>query len=96
MNKAGASKRRDAADKRIIAGIRKRTHRLINSQQEVGGWPELRNKPASLDTDQDGMPDKWEIKMKLNPKDPDDRNGDLDRDGYTNLEDYLNALVEMK
>ena len=96
LNKAGASKRRDAADKRIIAGIRKRTHRLINSQQEVGGWPELRNKPASLDTDQDGMPDKWEIKMKLNPRDPEDRNGDLDRDGYTNLEDYLNALVEMK
>ena len=96
LNKAGASKRRDAADKRIIAGIRKRTHRLINSQQEVGGWPELRNKPVSLDTDQDGMPDKWEIKMKLNPKDPEDRNGDLDRDGYTNLEDYLNALVEVK
>jgi hypothetical protein len=42
------------------------------------------------------MPDKWEIKMKLNPKDPEDRNGDLDRDGYTNLEDYLNALVEVK
>jgi hypothetical protein len=34
--------------------------------------------------------------MKLNPKDPEDRNGDLNRDGYTNLEAYLNALVEMK
>ena len=42
------------------------------------------------------MPDKWEIQMKLNPKDPEDRHGDLNRDGYTNLEAYLNALVEMK
>lgn len=96
LNNAGASRIRDTADKRIIAGIRDRTHRLINSQREVGGWPELKSIPAPLDTDQDGMPDDWEVKMILDPKDPEDRNGDLDNDGYTNLEEYLNELAGTK
>jgi hypothetical protein len=29
----------------------------------------------------------------LNPNDPEDRNGDLNGDGYTNLEKYLNSLT---
>jgi hypothetical protein len=29
----------------------------------------------------------------LNPNDPADGNGDLNGDGYTNLEKYLNSLV---
>ena len=75
-----------------VTRIRERTHRLIDSQDEVGGWPELESKPAPKDTDQDDMPDEWETKMKLDPKDPDDRNGDADKGGYTNLEEYLNSL----
>lgn len=35
-------------------------------------------------------------KMNLNPKDPTDRNGDLNNDGYTNLEEYLNSLVNIR
>jgi hypothetical protein len=31
--------------------------------------------------------------MGLDSNDTDDRNGDHDRDGYTNLEEYLNSLV---
>ena len=45
------------------------------------------------DNDSDGMPDKWEKKQGLDPKDAADGNGDQDRDGYTNLESYLNSLV---
>lgn len=48
---------------------------------------------APLDTDQDGMPDEWEVKNGLNKADASDRNGDLDKDGYTNLEEYLNELA---
>jgi hypothetical protein len=48
---------------------------------------------APKDTDQDGMPDEWESKNGLDPSDPADRNGDLDKDGYTNLEEYMNSLV---
>lgn len=37
------------------------------------------------------MPDAWEVKHGLNPKDPSDARGDLDGDGYTNLEESLNG-----
>ena len=29
----------------------------------------------------------------LDPRDPADRNGDTDGDGYTNLDEYMNSLV---
>ena len=38
------------------------------------------------------MPDDWETKHGLNPKDPTDAAGDLNGDGYTNIEDFLNNL----
>lgn len=41
------------------------------------------------------MPDTWEKQNGLNPKDPGDRNGDKNHDGFTNLEEYLNNLVEL-
>ena len=92
---AGASHRRDLADQRLVSGVRDRTHRLIDSQKEVGGWPELISQPVPPDTDQDGMPDDWEMQAGLDPRQPEDRNGDRDGDGYTNLEEYLNGLVSM-
>jgi len=39
------------------------------------------------DTDLDGMPDGWEINYALNPL-IDDAYGDLDGDGFTNLDEY--------
>jgi len=42
-----------------------------------------------LDSDGDGMPDKYENKMGLNSNDASDAAGDLDDDGFTNLEEYL-------
>jgi hypothetical protein len=39
------------------------------------------------------MPDDWETNRGLNPNDPEDRNGDDNGNGYTNLEEYLNELV---
>jgi hypothetical protein len=89
---AGASLSRDAADRRLIEGVRTRTHRRIDSQEQVGGWPVLRSGLAPADRDRDGMPDSWELAHGLNPDLPDDRNGDRDHDGYTNLEEYLNSL----
>lgn len=89
---AGASKVRDTVDKRIINGVRSRTGRIIDSQTEVGGWPELRSFPAPQDGDGDGMPDSWEQAHKLDPY-RDDGAQDDDSDGWTNLEEYLNSLV---
>jgi hypothetical protein len=45
---------------------------------------------AEPDTDQDGMPDKWESYYGLNPNSITDQNEDIDGDGYTNIEEYLN------
>ncbi len=64
---------------------------IIDTQNDVGGWPELKSTPAPNDTDHDGMPDDWEKKNGLDPNDPKDRNN-LEKDGYTMLEKYLNSI----
>jgi pectate lyase len=68
-----------------------RTTGIIDSQNDVGGWPELKSTPASKDTDHDGMPDAWEAANGLNPDDSEDRNH-VAEDGYTMLEKYLNSI----
>jgi len=93
LAQAGASRQRDAVDERVIADVRNRTGKLIDSQDEVGGWPILRTRGVRPDTDRDGMPDAWEAVRDLDPADPADGVLDRDNDGYTNLEEYLNALV---
>ena len=91
---AGASLVRDRVDARVIMEVQNGTGSIIDSQDEVGGWPVYRTYGVLSDSDSDGMPDTWEKNMGLNPEDPEDRNGDLDQDGYTNLEEYLNHVIE--
>jgi pectate lyase len=92
LQNAGASLHRDAADERLVIGVRDRTNRLIDSQDQVGGWPQLKSVQPPVDTDGDGMPDDWERSHGLNPNGPKDGNADRDGDGFTNLEEYLNSL----
>lgn len=92
LSKAGASVARDTVDRAIVAGVRDGTGRIIDTQDEMGGWPELRSLPAPEDSDRDGMPDAWETTHGLNAA-KDDSAGDRDRDGWTNLEEYLGSLV---
>jgi pectate lyase len=95
LARVGASLHRDSVDARIIEEVRKGTathgNGIISSPNDVGGWPELKSLPAPKDSDGDGMPDAWEVKYGLNPNDPSDANGDLNRSGYTNIEEYLNG-----
>lgn len=93
LESAGASHRRDAVDARVVADVRARTGRHIDSQAQVGGWPELRSAAPPLDSDADGMPDTWERAHALDPTDTNDAANDRDGNGYTALEDYLNGLV---
>ncbi|MCD6287478.1 MAG: pectate lyase [Candidatus Hydrogenedentes bacterium] len=89
----GASLVRDSVDTRIVNDVINGTGSIIDSQDEVGGWPEYKSTAAPIDTDRDGMPDAWETAKGLNPNDSADRN-DFDFDpGYTNLEIYLNELA---
>jgi hypothetical protein len=90
---AGASLRRDAVDARVIASARARNGRLIDSQRDVGGWPELERGTPWSDTDGDGMPDDWERAHRLDPGNPADGARDTDGDGYTQLENWLDWLV---
>ena len=65
---------------------------FINSQDDCGGWPVLTAANAPADLDNDGISDQWEDFNGLDPSDPTDGNKVGD-DGYTNLERYLNSLV---
>lgn len=63
---------------------------IITDPKQVGGLPEYQGTPVT-DTDLDGMPDTWETAHGLNPNDAADSAADRDGDGYTNIEEYLNA-----
>jgi pectate lyase len=80
----GYKKKRKVADESKICGI-------IDSQNDVGGWPMLNSIPAPRDSDHDGMPDNWEVKNNLDKNNPEDRNA-IGADGYTMLEKYLNSI----
>lgn len=41
LQKAGASKPRDTADRRVVNDVRERSGRIIDGQDQVGGWPML-------------------------------------------------------
>ena len=82
---------RDAVDKRIVGEIRTKGGKIIEDPKQVGGWPEIAAGAPEPDGDHDGMPDAWEQKHGLNPADRSDGSKDLDGDGYTNVEEFLNG-----
>lgn len=67
---------------------------IITAPWQVGGYPEYKGTPYK-DSDNDGMPDAYEIAHGLNPHDASDaskpaKNGG----GYTNIEVYLNTVAD--
>ncbi|CAN5808168.1 polysaccharide lyase [soil metagenome] len=67
---------------------------IISDISEVGGYPEYNGTPY-IDSDNDGMPDSYEIKMKLNPNNAADA-VNITKSGYSNIEVYLNSVVNIK
>jgi len=83
--------RRDAIDARIVADVINGTGGIIDDPSEVGGWLTIASSSTCDDADQDGIPDLWEQKYGFDVDDPSDALADKDGDGYTNIEEYLNA-----
>lgn len=92
LDSAGSSLVRDAVDLRLVSEVEQDGGKVINSQNDVGGWPELKSGPAPKDTDGDGIPDAWELAYGLNPADPSDGPA-ITASGYSSLELYLNDLI---
>lgn len=100
---AGASFSRDAIDARYVREIAGKTYTytgsngstngLIDSQKDVGGYPEYKSKAKPKDRDNDGMPDMWEEAHGLNPDDASDAVENTIDSRYNNIEVYINNLV---
>ncbi|MCY1138066.1 cellulose-binding domain-containing protein [Actinoplanes sp. Pm04-4] len=96
--KAGAVPR-DDVDKLVVADVTSLGTKgaLWSSQTATGltnnGYGALSGGTARPDTDRDGMPDAWETKYGLNPN-ANDAGGDFDKTGYTNVEKYVNGLLD--
>lgn len=71
---------------------------IIDYVKDQGTYElESTSRPSDFDTDQDGIPDEWEVANGLNPNDDKDGNKytiDTEKGWYTNLEVYANSLVE--
>ena len=95
----GASLVRDAVDRRLVEEVRSGGATfsgsvggkpgLIDSQNDVGGWPEYHSTDAPHDSNNDGVPDGWLEKNDYHSKKATDKN----EEGYTYLEVYLNRLL---
>jgi hypothetical protein len=68
---------------------------IISDVSQVGGYPEYKGTPYK-DADKDGMPDEWETKHGLNAKNAADASLDRDKDGYSNIEEFINSVVPLK
>ena len=105
LAKAGNTMFRDKVDEHVIADVKNKsftysgsrgsTNGIIDTQSDVGGYPELDKGTALKDSDLDGMPNDWEIENNLDPDKFDANDNDLST-GYDNLEVYLNSLTPNK
>lgn len=96
LEKSGNSLYRDSHDNRIFNYLLLNSppiYGIIDTQKNVGGLEESNTKDLKSDTDQDGMPDKWEIKNKLDPIRKDATENSLHR-YYNNIEIYSHDCIK--
>ena len=94
----------DGVDDYYITNVNNGNLLTVNSPFTMAGKPHYQTflsnisttpiniRPSDFDTDNDGMPNEWEVSNGLNVNDPSDRNI-VQSDGYTNLEYYLNEMT---
>jgi hypothetical protein len=94
---------RDTVDARVVSNVRTNTGPPIGAAAPIAselagvlGAP-MTSRPAGWDSDDDAMPDVWEVAHGLDPNSPaatPDWKLDFDDDGYINLIEYLNEAGE--
>jgi len=97
---------RDTLDARIISNVKNRTGGIIDVQggfphatefeKTINAWPTLKSLLAPTDSDKDGIPDSWERNNKLNPNDGADATKFSLHSFYSNIEVYINSLMQSK
>jgi len=92
---------RDSVERRIIREVTNGTATfkaslgswgIIDKSYNAEGYRPYAASVAPTDTDNDGMPDVWEVANGLDPNNPEDRNLRTP-EGYTALEVYLASLM---
>lgn len=102
---AGASYVRDRIDQRIVTETEKGTYTyegskggtrgIIDSQKDTEGYLHYRQASRLRDTDNDAIPDAWELSNGLDPNDAKDAVKPFPGGrGYTAVEVYMNSIVE--
>lgn len=86
---------RDMVDQRIVNEIKAGTGGIIDSQVQVGAWPNYQGGFYPEDMDNDGIPSDWETAHGLDPSFAGDANTPdmLAPDGYSWIEEYINSLI---
>lgn len=100
----------DKHDQRMIKETLNGTYSVVGSVTHKKGFPDKVadaggyenypevHRPDNWDTDKDGLPDWWEIVKGLNPRsakgDFSQTNADDNKDGLTNLNDYLDWMAQ--
>lgn len=98
----------DDHDKRVIqealtgtttyTGSRTGKLGIPDNENDVGGWENYPGytRASNWDTDLDGLPDWWETAIGTSPNSASgsfaDSNADTDKNGYTNMEEYLHWM----
>jgi pectate lyase len=85
--------RRDSVDNRLITELTSGTGRVGIDNDHIRRYPTLNSTTPPADSDNDGMPNSWETARGLNPN-LNDSAQDSNGDGYTNIEEYINSLVQ--
>ncbi len=91
LSRAGANYYRDPADRRVIRNVLNQKGAILDSQNQVGGYPTLPSGTPLADANSDGVPDYFAIAHGF------DTVTDIHHldsgDGYTWLEAYLHTLT---
>jgi hypothetical protein len=102
LGNAGATlPKRDPVDLRILQMVRTGTvtyaegKGIVTDPNQVGGYPKYQGKPFA-DLGADGIPRTWKTRYGLDPADTNLANRDLQGDGYTVMDKYLDGLDPTK